>query len=85
MSAALRLSLTPVPARPAWRSDGAAVSQNTYLGVDITPAPDYIKIAEAFDACGERVTKPEEIEPTLNRALGKIAEDKTVLLDVIPK
>ena len=63
--------------------EGAAVSRNTFLGVNITPAPDYVKIAEAFDACGERLEEPGEIEPALNRALAKMAEGKTVLLDVI--
>ena len=45
--------------------------------------PDYIKIAEAFDACGERLEEPGETEHTINRALIKIVEGKTVLLDVI--
>lgn len=63
--------------------DGWAVSNNTYFGVDITPAPDYIKIAEAFNAYGERLEEPDKIEPALNRALHQIGMGKTALLDVM--
>jgi acetolactate synthase-1/2/3 large subunit len=63
--------------------EGSAVRQNTFLGTDITPAPDYIKIAEAFGACGERLKMPSEVEPALKRALQRLEEGKTVLLDVI--
>jgi acetolactate synthase-1/2/3 large subunit len=62
---------------------GWAVSQNTFPGVDITPPPDYIKIAEAFGARGEKLTDPDEIAPTLNRALEHLAKGTTTLLDVI--
>ena len=63
--------------------EGSAVSQNTFLGTDITPAPDYIKIAEAFGAHGERLTIPSQIEPALKRALERLEEGKPTLLDVI--
>jgi acetolactate synthase-1/2/3 large subunit len=63
--------------------EGWAARQNTYLGVDIAPAPDYTKIVEAFDACGEKITNPLQIEPALNRALQNLKEGKTSLLDVI--
>ena len=63
--------------------EGSAVSQNTFLGTDITPAPDYIKIAEAFGAHGERLTIPSQIEPALKHALARLDEGKTTLLDVI--
>lgn len=63
--------------------EGLAVTQNTYLGVDITPAPDYIKIAEAFGAGGERLTDPSGIEPALGRALEQLENGKTTLLDII--
>ncbi len=62
---------------------GWAVSHNTYFGVDITPQPDYIKVAEAFDAYAERVEEPGDIEPALNRALEQIATGRAALLDVI--
>jgi len=62
---------------------GWAVSRNTFFGVDIAPRPDYAKIAEAFDAYGERVKAPDDIEPALNRALEQIAMGRSALLDVI--
>ncbi len=62
---------------------GWAVSHNTYFGVDIAPEPNYAKVAEAFDAYGERVEEPDDIEPALNRALQQIAMGRAALLDVI--
>ena len=63
--------------------EGWAVSHKAYLGVDIVPEPDYTKIAEAFDAYGERLEEPGDIEPALNRALQQIARGRAALLDVI--
>jgi acetolactate synthase-1/2/3 large subunit len=62
---------------------GWAVSHKTYLGVDITPSPDYAKLAAAFDAYGERLEKPEEIEGALIRGLEQLEKGKTVILDVL--
>jgi acetolactate synthase-1/2/3 large subunit len=62
---------------------GAAVSQDTYLGVDIAPAPDYVKIAEAFGAYGEKLEDPAAIEAALERGLERTASGKTALLDVV--
>jgi len=63
--------------------EGWAVSHNTYFGVNIAPDPDYTKIAEAFNAYGERLVEPEDIEPALKRALQQLVQGKTALLDVI--
>jgi acetolactate synthase-1/2/3 large subunit len=63
--------------------EGWASSHESYLGVDITPAPDYAKIAEAFGAYGEKLEEPREIESALNRGLKQLAQGRTVLLDVI--
>ena len=54
-----------------------------YFGVDITPQPDYARIAEAFDAYGEKVEEPGEIESALNRALEQLAMGRAALLDVV--
>jgi acetolactate synthase-1/2/3 large subunit len=62
---------------------GEAFSQNQFLGTDISPAPDYAKIAEAFGAYGEKLEAPGDIEAALNRGLEQIAQGKTALLDVI--
>jgi acetolactate synthase-1/2/3 large subunit len=63
--------------------EGHAIRQNIYHGVNITPAPDYARIAEAFNGNGERLTNPSEIKPALKRALERLEEGKTSLLDVI--
>jgi acetolactate synthase-1/2/3 large subunit len=61
---------------------GAAVSQGKFLGTDITPAPDYTKIAEAFGAYGERLEDPNDIEAALKRGFEQTAAGRTALLDV---
>lgn len=63
--------------------EGWAVKQQAYLGVDIKPAPDYVKLAEAFGAAGEKIELSQDIEPALNRALKRIEKGQAVLLDVV--
>jgi len=42
--------------------------------------PDFVKLAEAYGHVGIRVTKPEELEPALERAFA--LKDKLVFLDI---
>jgi acetolactate synthase-1/2/3 large subunit len=63
--------------------EGWAASHKKYLGVNIEPSPDYVKLAEAFGAYGEKIEEPEDIEPALNRALEELAQGRSALLDVI--
>jgi acetolactate synthase I/II/III large subunit len=62
--------------------EGWAATHNTYLGVDIAPAPDYTRLAEAFGAYGEKVEKPEDVEGALRRGLQQLAQGRTALLDI---
>ena len=62
---------------------GWAAGHNAYLGASITPRPDYATVAKAFDAYGERLEDPGDIESTLNRALQQISRGRAALLDVI--
>jgi acetolactate synthase I/II/III large subunit len=62
---------------------GAAVSSQTFFGVDITPTPDYSKIAQAFNAYAEKIERPSEIAGALRRGLTEMAAGKTVMLDVV--
>ena len=39
---------------------GWAVSKKIYLGVDITPAPDYAKLATVFDTHREKLKGPKK-------------------------
>ena len=63
--------------------EGWAACHNEYLGVNITPSPDYSKLAEAFGGYGEHLEDPEKIGPAVKRALKQIESGKVVLLDVI--
>jgi acetolactate synthase-1/2/3 large subunit len=62
---------------------GFAASVGAYFGVDIAPAPEYARLAEAFGAYGEKIERPEEIEPALRRCLGRIEKGGAAILDVI--
>ena len=52
--------------------------EKRYSHTDMTYAPDFVKLAEAFGIVGLRATKPEEVESTLRQGLGL---DKPVLMD----
>lgn len=54
--------------------------EKRYSAVKFTTLPDFVKIAEAYGAVGMRITKPQEVEPTLKKILSL---DKLVILDVI--
>lgn len=43
--------------------------------------PDFVKLAESYGAVGMRVTKPEELEPALRKAME--INDRPVILDVV--
>ncbi|MCJ7604600.1 MAG: thiamine pyrophosphate-binding protein [Dehalococcoidales bacterium] len=63
--------------------EGAAIRQDTFYGVDITPAPDYAGLAQAFGAYGEKLESPSEIRTAIGRGLEHLAAGKTVVLDVV--
>ena len=44
--------------------------EKRYSHTDMTYAPDFVKLAEAFGVVGLRATKPEEVESVLNRRPG---------------
>ena len=50
-----------------------------YSGVDISVQPDFKMLAEAYGAVGIRVTKPDEVEGALSRAME--VNDRPVLID----
>ncbi len=52
--------------------------EKRYSFTDMTYAPDFVKLAEAFGVVGLRATKPEDVEPVLKEGL---AADKPVLMD----
>jgi acetolactate synthase-1/2/3 large subunit len=52
--------------------------EKRYSHTDMTYAPDFVKLAEAYGVAGLRATKPEEVESVLKKGL---ALDKPVLMD----
>ncbi len=52
--------------------------EKRYSFTDMTYAPDFVKLAEAYGVVGLRATKPEEVEDVLKQGL---ALDKPVLMD----
>ncbi len=52
--------------------------EKRYSHTDMTYAPDFVKLAEAFGVVGLRATKPEEVEAVLRQGLSL---DKPVLMD----
>ena len=50
-----------------------------YSAVQFATIPDFVKLAEAYGAVGLRATKPEEVEPTLKKAL---ETNNLVLVDI---
>jgi acetolactate synthase-1/2/3 large subunit len=51
-----------------------------YSQTDITIAPDFVKLAEAYGAVGLRATKPSEVETVIKKALDT---DGPVIIDFI--
>ena len=62
--------------------DGTAVETDTYHGTFIS-SPDFVKIADAFGAYGERVEDPEQIESALQNCLNAVKEGRAAILDVV--
>ena len=52
----------------------------TYSEVDISVAPDFVKLAEAFGALGLRAERPDELRDVLHKAL---AHKGVVVVDVV--
>ena len=53
---------------------------------DLTPSPAYEKIVEAHGGYGERVERPEQVQPALHRALKVVREEgRQAVLNVMCK
>lgn len=61
--------------------EGTAVNTDTYHGTHIN-APDFVKIAEAFDVYGEQVSEPEALAGAIKRSLNAIKNGNSAILDV---
>ena len=54
----------------------------TWLGVDITPPPEYAAIAQACHCYGQKVEDPSEIQPALKTGLEQVHGGKPAVLDI---
>ncbi|HEX5166803.1 MAG TPA: thiamine pyrophosphate-requiring protein, partial [Thermomicrobiales bacterium] len=61
---------------------GYSVREDSFIGVDLTPAPRYDKLADVVGAYGERVESPADVLPALQRALERTRSGQSVVLDV---
>ncbi|NLC78072.1 MAG: biosynthetic-type acetolactate synthase large subunit [Clostridia bacterium] len=58
--------------------------EGRYTGVEFTGNPDFVRLVSAYrNACGYRITKPEEVEPVLKEALhnGRLTLIECVISD----
>jgi acetolactate synthase-1/2/3 large subunit len=63
---------------------GWAAKTGSFPLSDLRPAPAYEKIVEAHGGYGERVERPEEVQPALRRALRAVREERRqAVLNVI--
>ncbi len=67
---------------PRYFPDGWAVRTKKFVGISITPSPDYATIARAFDGYGEKVEDPGEVRRALERGLKAVAAGQVALIDV---
>jgi len=69
--------------------NGAAVTMGDYSGGLFDPPPDFAKLAEAANCCGETVREPEEVGPALRRAMEHVHNGMpavvAVMLPTIPE
>jgi acetolactate synthase-1/2/3 large subunit len=63
--------------------EGTAVRTGQFIGNVIAPTPDYARLVEAYGGAGERVARPAELGPAIDRALAALAAGRSALLDVL--
>jgi len=64
---------------------GKAVQAGKVIGTPIAPAPDYVKLAEAYGGWGEKVARPGELRAAFQRGLEQVAHGRLALIDVVLK
>ena len=67
---------------PRFFPDGFAVKNQDFVGISITPSPEYSIVARAFDGYGEKVEEPSEVRPALQRGLKAVAGGQVALIDI---
>jgi acetolactate synthase-1/2/3 large subunit len=62
---------------------GAAVRTGRFAGTGIAPQPDYVLLARAFGGVGERVDRPGDVRPALQRGLEAVANGQLALVHLV--
>lgn len=62
--------------------DGYSVGTDTFIGIDLLPAPRYDLLAPVVGAWGERVEEPDQVLPALRRGLERIRAGQTAIIDL---
>jgi acetolactate synthase-1/2/3 large subunit len=75
-------SASRVPLRGLY-PDGAAVRTGNYMATDITPPPDYARIAESVGGVGVTLRDPDEVESGLRRAIDALRNGQSAVVDVV--
>ena len=62
---------------------GAAVQTGRFAGTSIAPQPDYVMLARAFGGTGEKVERPADVRPALQRGLEALARGQLALVHLV--
>ena len=68
--------------RRAYGQDSFSAKTGLWVGMDITPPPDYALIAQACQAYGQIVEDPSLLKSALKDALDQVRQGKSAVLDV---
>ncbi|HYL88395.1 MAG TPA: thiamine pyrophosphate-binding protein [Burkholderiales bacterium] len=63
--------------------NGWAVRSNKFAGTSIAPQPDYAMLAKAFGGRGEKVERPRDVRPALERGLQALAKGQLALVHLV--
>jgi acetolactate synthase-1/2/3 large subunit len=66
-----------------WVKFGQKRQGDRFIATDFTTQPDFVQVAEASRCHGERVEKPGDIRPALERALKANREGKPAVVDFV--
>jgi acetolactate synthase-1/2/3 large subunit len=67
---------------PRHYPDGWAARTKSFVGTSIVPPPDYAALARSFGGHGEKVERPADVRPALERGLKILAAGSVALVDM---
>jgi acetolactate synthase-1/2/3 large subunit len=59
------------------------VRTGRFAGTSIDPRPDYVMLARAFGGTGEKVERPGDVGPALQRGLEAVAGGRLALVHLV--